>query len=79
MTGTTHVISPIVVGCTALLFLLGDAASQSGAVSTAAVNTTDTTTSQWEGVPLNETRAKEWGLSIDDYERSLELRSSVGS
>ena len=79
MTRTTHVISPRIVGCAALLFLLGDAVSDSGAVSTTAVNTPETTTSQWEGIPLNETRAKAWGLSVGDYERSLELRSGVGS
>jgi hypothetical protein len=79
MTLMTKVISPIVVGCTALLFLLGDAVSQSGVVSTTGVNASETTTSQWEGIPLNETRAKAWGLSVDDYGRFLELRSGVGS
>ena len=48
MTGTTHVISTLIVGCAALLILLGDAVSQSGAVSTIAVNTSETTTSQCE-------------------------------
>ena len=79
MTGKIQVISPIIVGCAALLFMLGDAVSQSGNVSASAVNVSETTTSQWEGIPLNETRAKAWGLSFDDYERSLVLRSGVGS
>lgn len=79
MTATALAISPIIVGCAALLLVMGDAVSQSGVGSTTAVNTSETTTSQWEGIPLNETRAKAWGLSLDDYERSLELRSGVGS
>ena len=80
MTQTTKVISSVVVGCAALLIVMDEAVSESVApLSTSAVNTSETTTSQWEGVSLNETRAKAWGLSIDDYERSLELRSGVGA
>ncbi len=79
MTRTHQVISPVVVGCAALLFLPGDAVSENGNVSATAVNSSEVTTSQWEGIPLNETRAKAWDLSLDDYERSLELRSGVGS
>ena len=79
MTETTLAISPIIVGCAALLLVMGDAVSQSDAVSTTTVKISGTTTSQWEGVSLNETRAKAWGLSLDDYERSLELRSGVGA
>ena len=79
MTETTLAISPIIVGCAALLLVMGDAVSQSDAVSTTTVKISGTTTSQWEGVSLNETRAKAWGLSLDDYERSLELRLGVGS
>jgi integrating conjugative element protein (TIGR03759 family) len=79
MTPMTKAISHIVVGCATLLLVMGDAISENHAVSATAVNTSDTTTSQWEGIPLNETRAKAWGLSFDDYERSLELRSGVGS
>jgi integrating conjugative element protein (TIGR03759 family) len=68
-------ILPIaIVGCVLLLFGLGvaDAGSENTTISKAETSELDLT-------ELNMIRAKAWGLSLKDYEKSLTLREGVGS
>ena len=69
-----RLISTVIAGCVVLLFGLGVA--DAGSESTAKSNTEKSEISLSE---LNMTRAKEWGLSLEDYEKSLTLREGVGS
>jgi len=69
-----RILPIVIVGCVLLLFGLGvaDAGSENTTISHAATSDVDLT-------ELNMNRAKTWGLSLKDYEKSLTLREGVGS
>jgi integrating conjugative element protein (TIGR03759 family) len=69
-----RILPTAIAGCVVLLFGLGvaDAGSENTMIS-------NTATSEVDLTELNETRAKAWGLSLGDYEKSLTLREGVGS
>lgn len=69
-----QIIPTAIAGCVVLLFGLGvaDAGSENTTIS-------NTATSEVDLSELNETRAKAWGLSLEDYEKSQTLREGVGS
>ena len=73
-TMTFHIFPTAIAGCVVLLFGLGVADAGN-------VNTTisSTGTSEVGLSELNMTQAQAWGLSLDDYERSMTLREGVGS
>ena len=69
-----RILPTAIAGCVVLLFGLGvaDAGSENTTISNAATSEVDLS-------ELNITRAKAWGLSLGDYEKSLTLREGVGS
>jgi integrating conjugative element protein (TIGR03759 family) len=69
-----RILPVAIAGCVVLLFGLGvaDAGSENTLIS-------NTATSEVDLSELNMTRANAWGLSLQDYEKSLTLREGVGS
>jgi len=67
-------IPAAIAGCVALLFGLGVADAGSESTTTSNIATSEVSLSE-----LNMNRAQAWGLSLEDYKKSLTLREGVGS
>jgi integrating conjugative element protein (TIGR03759 family) len=69
-----HIFPTVVSGSVVLLFGLGVADAGNEHTTTSSIETSEVSLSE-----LNTTRAKAWGLSLEDYEKSQTLREGVGS
>ncbi len=69
-----RVMPTAIAGCVVLLFGLGVADAGSENTTISSIETSEVSLSE-----LNMTRAKAWGLSLEDYEKSQTLREGVGS
>lgn len=69
-----RILPVAIAGCVVLLYGLG--AADAGSENT---TTSKTETSELDLTELNMIRAKAWGLSLQDYAKSLTLREGVGS
>ena len=69
-----YIAPSALAGCVVLLFGLGVADAGNENTTTSKTDTSEVTLSE-----LNMTRAKAWGLSLEDYEKSQTLREGVGS
>jgi integrating conjugative element protein (TIGR03759 family) len=71
---TFRMAPTVIPGCVVLLFGLGVADAGNEHTTTSSIETSEVSLSE-----LNMTRAQAWGLSLEDYEKSLTLREGVGS
>ena len=69
-----RVMPTAIAGCVVLLFGLGVADAGNEHTTISSIETSEVSLSE-----LNMTRAKAWGLSLEDYEKSQTLREGVGS